>query len=120
MIPVFDTNILIDFVLGRKQAKDEIERYEQGAISMISWIEVLVGANSQQEKAALEVFLRRFIVLDVTKPIASEAVVLRKANKLRLPDAIILATAIHRQTLLITRDSKDFMDSPHVRIPYVL
>jgi predicted nucleic acid-binding protein len=87
---------------------------------MISWIEVMVGANSQQEKTAFEAFLRRFMVVDITKPIASQAVALRNASKLKLADAIILATAMHRETLLITRDAKDFADSPHVRIPYVL
>jgi hypothetical protein len=41
--------------------------------------------------------------------------------RVRVPDAIIWATARTRQALLITRNKKDFpSEDPAVRIPYSL
>jgi predicted nucleic acid-binding protein len=40
-------------------------------------------------------------------------------RKVRLPDAIIWATALHESALLVTRDTKDFPSAePGIRIPY--
>lgn len=36
---LFDSNIVIDMLAGRLQALDEIAHYEDGAISVITWME---------------------------------------------------------------------------------
>ena len=41
---LFDTNILIDFLHEVAAARDELHRYEDKAISIITWMEVLIGA----------------------------------------------------------------------------
>ncbi len=52
-------------------------------------------------------------------PVAREAVALRKASRLKLPDALILATARVHGLLLVTRNHRDFSPSePDVRVPY--
>ena len=44
---------------------------------------------------------------------------LRRARRLRLPDALIWATDRRRGSLLVTRNTKDFpKDDPGVRVPY--
>lgn len=40
---LLDTNILIDFLNGVPQARDEIARYRRTAISIITWMEVMAG-----------------------------------------------------------------------------
>ena len=116
---VFDTNILIDYLSGIKGAKTEIERYSSPAISLITWMEVLVGAESGEEELAIRGFLNRFEVVPVTPAIADIAVRLRREHRIRLPDAIIWATAQHRECLLITRNTRDF-SATHagIRVPY--
>jgi predicted nucleic acid-binding protein len=53
--------------------------------------------------------------------VAERSFLVRKQRKLKLPDAIILATAERSDRLLITRNSRDFpADDPGVRIPYRL
>ena len=53
--------------------------------------------------------------------VKTEGVELRKANRIKLPDAIIWATAQLDQRLLVTRNSKDFAPThADVRIPYVV
>jgi len=45
----------------------------------------------------------------------------RRERKVKLPDAIILATAELEGRLLVTRNTKDFpSDDPGVRVPYTL
>ncbi|MFP3560880.1 VapC toxin family PIN domain ribonuclease, partial [Paraburkholderia sp. SIMBA_049] len=46
---LFDTNILIDYLGGVGGAKKELARYEYRAISIITWMEVLVGATPEDE-----------------------------------------------------------------------
>ena len=45
MIAVFDTNIVIDALNGVELADSEYNRYERVLISLITWMEVLVGAE---------------------------------------------------------------------------
>lgn len=41
---LFDSNILIDFLNGVKAAEDELSLYNDKAVSVITWIEVMSGA----------------------------------------------------------------------------
>lgn len=44
---LFDTNILIDLFSGRSEAKLAIETWPpQNAISLITWMELMVGAKN--------------------------------------------------------------------------
>ena len=49
-----DTNILIDFLSAVPAARDELNRYEEKAISVITWMEVLVGAPPLATRATRE------------------------------------------------------------------
>jgi predicted nucleic acid-binding protein len=51
--------------------------------------------------------------------IAEQAVALRRDRRVKLPDAVIWATARSMGALLVTRNTKDFpADDPGVRVPY--
>ena len=118
MRALFDTNILIDYLNGVAAAKAEIARYERPAISVISWIEVLEGTRPGVE-AETQKFLASFERIELTEKIADRAVALRRAAKMRVPDAIILATAQVENLVLVTRNTKDFpADAPGIRVPY--
>jgi len=115
---LFDTNILIDFTLGIPAARKEMARYRNRAISIITWMEVMAGVDSTQEAAA-RAFLATFTVHAVTPEISEQAVLFRKKLRIKLPDAIILATAEIEDLLLITRNTKDFPPRlPRIRVPY--
>jgi predicted nucleic acid-binding protein len=65
--------------------------------------------------------LLRFAQVRIDDGVAERAVILRKQHRLRLPDAIIWASAQTGQALLVTRNERDFpADAPDVRIPYRL
>ncbi|RLA59736.1 MAG: VapC toxin family PIN domain ribonuclease, partial [Gammaproteobacteria bacterium] len=53
--------------------------------------------------------------------VAETAVSIRREHKMRLPDAIIWASAKRESALLVSRNTKDFpADMPDVRAPYRL
>lgn len=115
---LFDTNILIDFLHGRLEAQREIESYEDIAISVITWMEVMVGAGVETE-AATRSFLRGFHLIDLDHEQAERAVALRRLHRMKLPDAIVWAAAQADGRLLVTRNTRDFPGgNPGVRVPY--
>ncbi len=116
---VFDTNILIDYLIGRDEARRELDRYPRRAISMITWRALQAGSQNPGEAAVVELFLREFRVIDITRQVARRAFEIRKHTGVRLPDAIIWATAQLESAVVVTRNTRDFpADDPGVRIPY--
>lgn len=116
---VFDTNILIDYLIGRDQAQKELDRYSRRAISIVTWMELQIGSRSEAEADVIDLFLREFRVIDITRPLARRAIEIRRGTRVRLPDAIIWATAQMESAILVTRNTKDFPKSdPGIRIPY--
>jgi predicted nucleic acid-binding protein len=110
---------LIDLLNGREKANIEIGRYSWLAISRISWIEVLTGARNREDQKQVENLLRYFEMIELDESVAREAISLRQQHRLRLPDAIIWASARLQDSLLVTRDSRDFpIGDPGIRVPY--
>jgi len=117
---LLDTNILIDYLRGIRAARAELGRYDHTAISVITWIEVMVGAPVQAEQATSD-FLAGFAMIALDDEVAALAARLRRAHRIKLPDAIVWASARVRGFLLVTRDGKAFpTDDPGVRIPYAV
>jgi len=116
---LFDTNILIDFLVGREEAQQEFDRYSRRGISIITWMELQIGSRTDDEADVIDLFLREFRVIEITRQVARRAVEIRRRTRLRLPDAIIWATAQTESAQLVTRNTKDFpADDPGVRVPY--
>jgi predicted nucleic acid-binding protein len=117
---LFDSNIIIDHLNGREQALAEIERYEAKAISLITWMEVLAGTSEERTDFA-KAFLSNFEIIPIDGQVAARSVEIRRTRKVKLPDAIIRASASVHSLLLVTRDVKDFEhDDPGIRVPYRL
>jgi hypothetical protein len=116
---LFDTNILIDHLNGVAKATREIRRSHDPAIGVITWIEVMTGAASPSEEAILRAFLSNFQYLAMTREVAERAAVIRRQKRIKMPDAIILATAEAAGRVLVTRNVKDFPAGARgVRVPY--
>jgi predicted nucleic acid-binding protein len=119
MKAVFDTAILIDYLQGIRKAKEEIDRYSEPIYSIVSWMEVMCGAETEGEETSAKLLFRSMHRADLSLRIATKAIEERKRSKLKLPDAVILATADCEGCILVTRNTRDFeSDDPRVRIPY--
>ena len=121
MKALFDTNIVIDYLRGHDPARAEFERFPDAAISIVTWMEVLVGAPPGTEPVT-GAYLDQFTVVPLDRDIARRAVAIRRARRgVKLPDAIVRASADATDRLLVTRDERVFpADDPAVRIPYRL
>jgi predicted nucleic acid-binding protein len=121
MRAIIDSDVLIDYLQGLEKAKRELDRYAKREISIISWMEVMTGADTPDEDRDCREFLSTFTIHPLSAEIASEAVEIRKEFRIRLPDAIVWATARIGGCLLVTRNARDFSPKePGVRIPYSL
>ena len=81
---LFDTNILVDYLNAVPEARTELQRYTEKAVSIITWMEVMVGANRDLE-AATRSFLSSFDVVAVNEQIAERAVSLRRNHRSNCP-----------------------------------
>ncbi|HXE08179.1 MAG TPA: type II toxin-antitoxin system VapC family toxin [Acidobacteriaceae bacterium] len=119
MADLFDTNILIDYFKGIQKASRELKSSAAPAISTVTWIEVMAAGTTPADIAMLRAFLANFKQLPVTDSVAERAAANRRQMRIKLPDAIILATAQVANRQLVTRNVKDFpAGMAGVKVPY--
>ena len=120
----FDSNIIIDALRGFRQARVELRRaLDHGNrlwISRMVWIEVMSKGSGEGLRRA-EHFLKGFGIDELDEEISTRAASLRRDRpRLKLPDAVILASALTRGRILVTRNIKDFpAEMPGIRVPYI-
>ena len=112
---LFDTDILIDHLRGKKEAQDTLLQfnYEENYCSVITSGEILFGMRDD-EKEATFTLLNCFKEISVDRSIirlSHEIKVKAKGHRLQLYDCIISATAIMLDQILITRNAKHYPDS---------
>ena len=121
----FDASIVVDALSGHEMARAEIARAIDLSgrpwISRMVWIEVLSKEAAPRLKD-VEFFLSGFGIDELDMEIAGRAAALRRERaRLKSPDAIILASALLRGRVLVTRNIKDFpAQMPGIRVPYIL
>lgn len=115
----FDSNILIDALNGHEAARDEIRRADVPCISRVTWIEVLSKVEGDTMPIVIR-FLTGFTIDELDADIADRAAQLRRERaRLKLADAVILASAQAAGRVLVTRNTKDFPETmPGIRVPY--
>ncbi len=82
---------------------------DQPIISVITKIELL-GFNftSPEEQLLTETFVNASLIFDLDEAIINQTTAIRKHNRIKLPDAIIAATALSYDLTIITRNTNDF------------
>lgn len=114
-----DSVIVIDYLNGVPEAGRFVPTVLAPAVSMVSWIEVLAGVRDPSAERLARGVLGAMDIVSISDEIAEEAVLIRRTRRLKLPDAIILATARHLGMPLVTRNVKDFdRADPDIVVPY--
>ena len=106
---LLDTNILI--YLSKKELKLEDFASEDDVlfISVITLMEAKgYNFNNKKEETIIDTLCENLIKAYITDNVIETVISLRKKHKVKLPDAIILATAIENNMQVITRNTKDF------------
>lgn len=118
---LLDTNILI--YLSRKEL--ELDKFAKSvdrlSISVITYMEAQ-GYNflNKEEENLISDMCDHLHVIYLDKEIVEKVILLRREAKIKLPDAIILATAIVGEMYLVTHNTSDFAffsDSIHLIDP---
>jgi len=65
------------------------------------------GITNNEELKFLE-FIDAANLIDLGKDVVNKTIEIRKLSKIKLPDAIIAATALLNELAIITRNTKDF------------
>ncbi|GHB63094.1 type II toxin-antitoxin system VapC family toxin [Persicitalea jodogahamensis] len=86
-------------------------------LSVIGKIELL-GWKAPDKEEALKVnqFVEAAIVLPLNEPVVERTIALRRQYKIKLPDAIIAATALEFALTLFTRNVSDFKSIEDITI----
>jgi predicted nucleic acid-binding protein len=109
---LIDSNVVIDY-LAEKLSQPGLSFVSQvidslPQVSIITKMEVL-GYNAPPDSEALiKNFINDVLVIHLTEEIINQTIALRKGYRIKLPDAIIAATAIVFDLTLVTRNVSDF------------
>jgi len=123
---LIDTNAVIDY-LGKKLPVTGMDFMDSVInavpnVSVITKIEVL-GFNAPFEYDQLLIgFMNDAAIFDLTDSIVDTTIGIRKKHKTKLPDAVIAATALVYDLVLISRNISDFKNIAGLRLidPYRL
>ena len=101
---LLDTNIILYYLSGDETLIPLLEENNL-LVSIITEIELL-GFNELSETGIenIKLFLSYCIIENISDKIKNEAITLRRSNNLKLPDAIIFATARTLNIPFITAD----------------
>lgn len=121
---LIDSNAVIDYLGNRLTISgmnfmsgvvDEIPN-----VSVITKIEVLGFNTPDEHYTTLTNFINDSTVIDLSHNVVEACIVLRKKYKIKLPDAIIAATALVYNLILISHNISDFKDIEGLQVidPY--
>lgn len=119
---LWDTNTAIYFLQQQFPSKsekfmDDVLKESQPAFSAITEIELLCWkTEKEKDKKLLENFINDALIFELEKPIKLQTASIRKSHRIKLPDAIIAATALVHDLTLLTRNIQDFVNIEGLKV----
>ena len=116
-----DTNVGIDFLDGKlpdastSWLEQQLNR-RQLALSVIVRMELLSWRGTPYAMQVLENFIAAHQELPLDEPTVQQTILLRQQHRIKLPDAIIAATALTHDLPLLTRNTSDFSAVPGLTV----
>ena len=110
---LLDTNCIIFASKQKLDYEKLLLRYDSFYVSIITYMEVYsYDFINTEEKQLVDELFKALEIIDINKSVAEQAINYRKnkTKKIKLPDAIILATAKYIGAALITDDWDDFQE----------
>lgn len=116
---IFDSNIII-YLSKRELDLSVIDQFDHLSISIITYMEILgYQFNDSTEEQFIKDLISIFEIVFIDQKIADLTVGIRKKKRIKLPDAIIAATAISKDACLVTRNVDDFkLTEAHMFNPF--
>ena len=105
-----DTDVFVDHLRGARRMQPSRDRI---LYSVVTRCELFAGREMEEE--TVQRLLEPFEEVPVDRPVAERAGRLRRAGNLRTPDALIAATALEHELVLVTRNTRDFQSAPGLK-----
>ncbi len=111
---IWDTNTVIYYLQQQfpptaEEFIDNLLKEARPCISTITEIELLCWKTaSEKDLEVLHDFINDALVIELERSIKLKTADIRRQYKIKLPDAIIAATALIYELILITRNTRDF------------
>ncbi len=109
---LIDTNVWIDALSGKLAASAFLKLSVQASwagYSAITRLELLgYPGLKYEEELKINELLKEFTEIAIDSNIIDKAIFIRKEVRIKVPDAIIAATALEKDCSLITRNVEDF------------
>ncbi len=119
-----DTNAISDYLGGKypQTGLDFMDAVMDGTpvLSVINRIELL--GQTRPELAQFKIAVDGCLIYDLSETIVLKTIAIRKSRRMKLPDAIIAATALVHNLTLITHNVSDFERIPNLKLvdPYLI
>ena len=108
---LIDTNVFSKVFGNNLSVKEFIEGLD-AVIDATVYIECLQGSKANHEKRVIEKYLHKFPLLPITPTTSAKAIALIRnysnSHGLLLPDALIAATALENDLVVVTYNVNDF------------
>jgi len=102
-----DSNIIIYLSNGLFEISNLFKKYNEVLISRITHIEVLgYEFKSEEDEDIVLQLVKHFPILEINAEVGVQTIKIRKQKKIKLPDAIICATALVNNFELVTANEK--------------
>lgn len=117
---LIDSNAVIDY-LGNTLPKAGMEFMNavvdaRPNLSVITQIEVVGFSCAEQHYTVLSNFIDDSAVIGLTENVVNICIEIRKNYRIKLPDALVAASALTFNLILITRNTADFKNFENIKV----
>ena len=119
---IIDTDVLIWYLRGNKNAQNTINANIPFKISVINYMELIQGMYYKRELKLLQKYFKKWSVeiIQITENISTRAMYLVEdyylSHSLELADAIIATTALENNEILLTSNDKHYKHIPNIQL----
>jgi predicted nucleic acid-binding protein len=119
---IIDTDVLIWYLRGNKNAQNIVHSNIPFKISVINYLELIQGMKNKQELKILQKYLKEWSIeiIQINDTISTRAMFFVEdyclSHSLEFSDAIIAATVLENQEILLTANDKHYAFIPNIQI----
>jgi predicted nucleic acid-binding protein len=106
-----DTDVFVDHLRGARRLVADGDQLRYSAVTRC---ELFAGSNADED--GIRRLLAPFTGLLVDRAVAERAGRIRRDRGTRIADALIAATALEHNLVLVTRNARDFQEIPGLQL----